>query len=172
MTATIYDALGSKPVVNARGVYTDLGGSVLSPRVMAAVEDANRSFVDMVDLLDKTGRTIARLVGSEAARVTPGASAAIALGIAACMTGTDGQKMERLPNTDGMKNEVLIQQRHRYKYDRMVRMTGATPVAVGDDNGTTARQLEQALRAGNPSILVHLRDDTLIIDRGVNTSHV
>src|SRR4051794_36885995 len=135
MGSTIYDVLGTKPVINARGIYTDLGGSILSPRVWAAAEEANRSFVNMVDLLDRTGQIIAGLVSAEAARVTPGASAAIALGIAACMTGIDGQKMERLPNTDGMKNEVLIQRRHRYKYDRMVRMTGATLREVGDVNG-------------------------------------
>jgi D-glucosaminate-6-phosphate ammonia-lyase len=154
MGSTIYDVLGTKPLINARGIYSDLGGSILSPRVWAAVEEANRSFVDMVDLLDQTGKIIARLVGAEAARVTPGASAAIVLGIAACMTGTDGEKMERLPSTEGMKNEVLIQRRHRYKYDRMIHMTGATLVAVGDENGTTAEALEAAIGPSTVAIFV------------------
>jgi D-glucosaminate-6-phosphate ammonia-lyase len=154
MASTIYDVLGTKPVINARGIYTDLGGSILSPQVWAAVEEANHSFVDMVSLLDQTGKIIAQLVGTEAARVTPGASAAIALGIAACMTGTDGEKMERLPSTDGMKNAVLIQRRHRYKYDRMVRMTGATLATVGDETGTTEEHLEAAIGPRTAAIFI------------------
>ena len=158
--STIFDRLGSKPVINARGIYTDLGGATLSPRVMAAVEEANRHFVSMVDLLDGSGRIIADLVDAEAARVTPGASAAIALGIAACMTGTDGEKMERLPDTTGMRDEVLIQKRHRYRYDRMVRFTGAKLIVVGDDRGTTPEQLEAAIGAQTVAMCIpaHLDD--------------
>src|SRR5262245_11586160 len=81
---SIFDRLGVRPVVNACGVYTDLGGSVLSPGVWAAMTDVNRSFVSMVELLERTGALLAARVGAEAARVTPGASAAIALGAAAC----------------------------------------------------------------------------------------
>jgi D-glucosaminate-6-phosphate ammonia-lyase len=75
--------LGGRPVVNACGIYTDLGGSVLAPRVWAAMSQANDTFTDMVELLEGTGRIVADLLGTPAARVTPGASAAIALGTAA-----------------------------------------------------------------------------------------
>ena len=145
MADSVYHALGTKPVVNALGIYTDLGGSRLSPPVWAAMEEANRSFASMVGLLAGSGAVIARLLGSEAARVTPGASAAIALGTAACMTGTDGAKMEQLPDTTGMRNEVVMQRNHRYKYDRMVRMTGARIVEAGDADGTTLEQLDAAI---------------------------
>ena len=152
--STIFDRLGSKPAINARGIYTDLGGSSLSPRVMAAVQEANRHFANMVGLLDGSGRVIAEIVEAEAARVTPGASASIALGIAACMTGTDGEKMERLPDTTGMRDEVLIQKRHRYRYDRMVPFTGARLIEVGDERGTTAKQLESAIGSQTVAICV------------------
>jgi D-glucosaminate-6-phosphate ammonia-lyase len=145
MTACVYHRLGSRPVINARGIYTDLGGSRLSPRVWGAMEEANRSFADMVALLGSTGDIIAGLVGAEAARVTPGASAAIALGTAACMTGMDGAMMERLPDASGMRNEVVMQRAHRYKYDRMIRMTGARIVEAGDAAGTTLEQLDAAI---------------------------
>ena len=112
---------------------------------MRAFEESNRYFVDMVDLLDGSGRTIAEMLGAEAARVTPSASSAIALGIAACMTGTDGAKMEQLPDTTGMRDEVLIQKRHRYKYDRMTRLPGARLVEVGDEDGTSPSALEAAI---------------------------
>ena len=137
--------LGVKPVINACGIYTDLGGSRLSPGVWAAMEEANRNFVRLVDLLDISGQHIARLLGAEGARVTPGAAAAIMLGTAACMAGTEGTKSEQLPDTTGMKSEVLIQAGHRYKYDRQVSMTGAKLIEVGTANGTRPDQFEQAM---------------------------
>jgi D-glucosaminate-6-phosphate ammonia-lyase len=137
--------LGVKPVINACGIYTDLGGSRLSPGVWAAMEEANRNFVRLTDLLDFSGRHIARLLGAEGARVTPGAAAAIMLGTAACMAGIDGTKSEQLPDTSGMKSEVLIQAGHRYKYDRQVSLTGARLIEVGTANGTRPDQFEQAL---------------------------
>src|SRR5205823_12513149 len=86
---SIYDDLGLKPVINALGNWTMLGGSSPSPRLLAALAAAGRYYVDMEELLDKSGRLSAGLVGAEAAYVTPGAAAALALGAAACMTGGD-----------------------------------------------------------------------------------
>jgi len=142
---SIFGRLGIRPVINACGVYTDLGGSVLSPSVWAAMADVNSSFVSMIDLLERTGAILAGKVGAEMARVTPGASAAIALGTAACLTGMDGDKGEQLPDTTGMaKTEVLIQHRHRYKYDRCARLAGAKLVEVGLE-GATPDQLVSAI---------------------------
>jgi L-seryl-tRNA(Ser) seleniumtransferase len=152
-SGSIFERLGTKPVINACGIYTDLGGSVLSPRVWAAMDEINSSFVSMVDLLEKSGRVLAGLMGAEAARVTPGASAAIALGTAACMTGMDGPSWERLPDTTGMKNEVVMQRGHRYKYARCARMTGARIIEAGDDHGTTLEQLSAAISPNTAVIL-------------------
>lgn len=142
---TIFTRLGVKPVINACGIYTDLGGSRLSPSVWKAMEEMNRHFVRLIDLLDKSGERIAALLGAEAARVTPGAAAAIALGTAACMAGSDGAKSQRLPDTAGMKSEVLIQRRHRYKYARQVTMTGARLIEIGGDNGTNGEEIAGAI---------------------------
>jgi L-seryl-tRNA(Ser) seleniumtransferase len=165
---SVLAAIGVQPVINACGIYTDLGGSRLSPRVWAAMAEANRSFVRMPELLDKSGARIAALLGAEAARVTPGAAAAIMLGTAACMAGTDGAKSQRLPDTAGMRDEVLIQRRHRYKYDRQVSMTGARLVEVGTDNGTNADELDQAISARTAMIIhpAHLdgRPGTLALE--------
>jgi L-seryl-tRNA(Ser) seleniumtransferase len=142
---SIFDRLGIKPVINACGVYTDLGGSVLSPGVWAAMADVNGSFVSMIELLERTGKILAAKVGAEMARVTPGASAAIALGTAGCLVGMDGGKGELLPDTTGMaKTEVLIQHGHRYKYDRCARLAGAKVVEVGVE-GTTDDELASAI---------------------------
>lgn len=83
MGTSIFDELGAKAVINARGAYSMLGGSVFSPGVWAAMEAAARSYVDMADLLDASGRVMAGLLGTEAALATPGVAAALALASAA-----------------------------------------------------------------------------------------
>jgi L-seryl-tRNA(Ser) seleniumtransferase len=145
VTRTIFDHLGVPPVINASGIYTDLGGSRMSPAIWAAMAEANDSFIDMVELLDRTGETIAGMLGVEAARITPGASAAIALGIGSCLTGDDREKMERLPETSAMPNEVILQRGHRYKYDRCALLAGARIVEVGSEAGTRREEIEQAI---------------------------
>ena len=111
--SSIYEELGVTLVINARGNNTVLGGSTPSPRVKAAIERAERYFVDMEQLLACSGEIVAGLLGAEAAYVTPGAAAAMALGTAACITGDDVELMGRLPDT-GLKNKVVIQRAHRH----------------------------------------------------------
>lgn len=149
----VYEALGVRPVINAAGSMTMLGGSVLGPRVLAAMEEANQAFVDMEELLEKSGQAIARILGAEAALVTSGCYAALVLGAAAMMTGKDADRIARLPDTTGMKNEFLIQKRMRYHYDRCVTVPGGRLVEVGDERGTTAAQLETAIGPRTVGIL-------------------
>src|SRR5207244_12191551 len=85
----IYEQLGVVPVINARGNNTVLGGSTPSARVKRAMQDAERYYVDMAELLERSGKAIADMLGCEAAYVTPGAAAALALGTAACIAGRD-----------------------------------------------------------------------------------
>jgi L-seryl-tRNA(Ser) seleniumtransferase len=141
-SARLYADLGVRPVINAAGAYTILGGSALSPRVQQAMEDANRYFVEMRALLESSGRIIANLLECEAAYVTAGAGSALTLAAAACMTGGDAAKVERLPDTTGMKHEILIQRCNRTKYDRCVTVPGAKLVEVGGADRTTVEDLE------------------------------
>ncbi len=159
-TTSIYEELGVTPVINARGHNTLLGGSTPSPRVKAAMERAERYYVDMEQLLDKTGEIVAGLLGAEAAYVTPGAAAALALGTAACITGRDPELMARLPDTTGLKNQVVIQHAHRYAYERAPTIVGTKLVEVGDAAGTRPEQLEAALGADTATVLhpAHLED--------------
>ena len=153
LAGSIFDHLAVRRVINACGVYTDLGGSVPSPRVRAAVEEISHSYVSMPELLDASGRILAGLVGAGAARVTSGAAAGIVFGVAACMTRMDGHRWEQLPDTDGMPNEVIIQFGHKFKYDRCARVPGATLVRAGSDRGTSERELETAISARTAAIL-------------------
>src|SRR5579884_2521791 len=174
-TLSIFDEIGVKPVINAVGHQTLLGGSQLSPRVRAAMEEANRYYVDMRDLLDRSGQIIAGLLGAEAAYVTPGCAAALALGTAACIAGTDMDKIGQLPDTTGLKNEVLIQKRSRYKYDRCPTIVGARLVEVGDEEGTTAEQLEAAIGPRTACVLYCARlqgqPGVLSLSEVVETAH-
>jgi L-seryl-tRNA(Ser) seleniumtransferase len=130
MRGTIFEALGARAVLNAKGIYTDLGGAIVSPTVWAAMAEANEHAVEMTPLLEAAGRRIAEIVGVEAAWVTPGASAAIALGTAACICGTDTGAMERLPDISGLRDRVVVQQGHRTRYARMCCLTGARLVEI------------------------------------------
>jgi L-seryl-tRNA(Ser) seleniumtransferase len=151
---TVFEQFGVRPVINASGIYTDLGGSRLSPAIMAAIGAVNDAFVDMVDLLARSGEKIASLIDVEAARVTPGASAAIALGIAACVTRGDRPRIERMPETAGMPHEVILQRGHRYKYDRCALLAGASLVAVGEPDGTFAEEIARAIGPRTAALFV------------------
>jgi D-glucosaminate-6-phosphate ammonia-lyase len=150
---SVFEEIGVKPVINAIGHQTVLGGSQLSPRVRAAMEETNRYFVDMAELLARSGEIIARVLDAEAAYVTSGCAAALALGTAACMTGLDADKMGQLPDTTGLKNEVLIQAASRYKYDRCPTIVGARLVEFGTAEAATPADLESAIGARTACVL-------------------
>lgn len=122
--------LGVKPFINAIGPYSSLGGAVMWPEVIEAMDYAIRHKIRMTDLHDAVGERIADLLGAESAAVTSGATGAIILGTAACMTMGDTERMEVLPDTRGMPNEVLILKSQRYLYDRSIRAPGANLVEV------------------------------------------
>ncbi|MBB29279.1 MAG: hypothetical protein CME25_10320 [Gemmatimonadetes bacterium] len=143
--AQLYRDLGATPVINAVGNHTVIGGSRISPRVQEAMVAANRYYVSMDELFHSTGEMIADLLGAEAAFVTPGCGAALALGAAACMSLGNPKRMEQLPHTDGIPNHFLFQTRQKYHYQRCLTVFGGHVVMVGNQNGTTVEQLEDSI---------------------------
>ena len=127
----IYDRLGVKKLINACGPVTKIGGSLMPPEVLEAMAEANRAFVDIEELQDKAGERIAQILGVEAAIVTAGAAAGLAVAAAACMAGADPAKAKQLPDTSGMKSEIVVLRSHRLHYDQAVRVSGARFVEVG-----------------------------------------
>ncbi len=125
-----YEALGVKRVINAAGTFTNLGGSLMPPEVQAAWLEASKSFVNLAELQDKVGEKIARLLGVEAAMVTTGAAGAIQLGTAAAITRGEAALVKRLPDTTGMKNEVILQKAHHSCYDNQMTGVGARLINV------------------------------------------
>ena len=161
----VYERLGVRRIINAWGVSTELGGWACTENVTRAMEEANRSPVEMRELLQKSGDFIADLLGVEAAFVTSGAAAAQALSAAACMAGTDPHRIGQLPNTDGMKNEIVIQKRNRYMFDRCYTVTGATLVEAGDDDGTTENHLNAAIGPNTAAVAYYIQppfDDAIV----------
>jgi L-seryl-tRNA(Ser) seleniumtransferase len=126
----VYEALGLKHVINATGTVTVLGGSLMPPEVVAAWVDASRHFVNLLELQDRVGERIARLVGVEAAMVTTGAAGALLLGTAAAVTRGDRNLLKRLPDTAGLRNEVVLQKAHHSCYDNQLTDVGVRLVDV------------------------------------------
>ena len=141
----IYDDLGVTPVINAIGNRTLLGGNTPSEVVRAAMDESEDYYVDMRELSDRIGERISDMLGIEAALVTSGASASLALGAAACMTGTDVDKIEQVPDVTGMPHEFIIQKGLRVKYDRCMTIPGGKLVEVGDEDGTRPEHIEEAI---------------------------
>lgn len=125
-----FKELNVRTFINAAGTYTMLTSSLMLPEVMEAINYASRQFVSLTELQDKVGARIAQLLKCEAAMVTSGAAGALTVGTAACITGTDREKILRIPDLTGMKSEVLIQKSHRYGYDHAVRTCGVKMVEV------------------------------------------
>ncbi len=126
----IYRQLGVRPLINAAGTYTTLTGSVIPPEVRQAMDEASRSFVPLLELQQKAGARIAKITGVEAAMVTSGAAGSIMLATAACVTGKDRDKVRRIPDIAGMKNEVIIPKAHRNGFDHAARNVGVRLVEV------------------------------------------
>lgn len=125
-----YDTIGVRPLINCRGTYTIISGSLLLPEARAAMQEASRRYVHLDELAEAVGARIAELMECEWGLIVNGCAAALCQVTAACVAGTDPEKMERLPDATGMKDEVIVQKSHRHGYDRAVRMTGARLIEV------------------------------------------
>ena len=132
MTATDpYRKRGVRTVINAKGPATRLSGGVMRPAVIAAMAEAAQHCVDMAELEAHASQVIAKITGAEAGYVASGAAACLLLATAACVTGLDPALMARLPDTTGMRNEVIVVRSQRNFYDHAVRTAGIRFVEVG-----------------------------------------
>ena len=149
----VYQKLGVKTKINAVGNGTAIGGSIMAPEVIAAMQEASQNFIDLNELLAKAGQYIADVVGVEACYITSGAAGGVLISTAACMTGKDWAKVHQLPDTQGMKNEVIMQVMQRNYYELMVREAGAKLVEIGLANTTNSWHLEAALNEQTAAII-------------------
>ncbi len=147
---SVYSRLGVKPVINGMGTVTVLGGSLLPPEVVRAMEEASRHFVLVPDLQQKAGARIAGLVGVPAAMVTAGAASAITVATAVAMTRGDQKRIAQLPDPTGLPFEVIQQASHRSGYEAQMRVAGARVVTV-----ETREELDRAI-SGHTAMMFFL----------------
>jgi len=183
----LYEELGVKTVINAAGTQTFLGGSIVHPKVMEAMKEAAGKFVNMGELIEKAGEFIAKVTGAEAAIVTAGCYAALVVGTAACiMRGTTLEEIDNHPlhhypesrewidliqippNTENLKNEVIIQRGHYTPYEHAFRVAGGRLRKVGSERSCTVREIEEAIGEKTAAIAFIVARS----DRGVSLKKV
>lgn len=155
--STIYEDMGLRRVINASGRMTALGVSTIDDKVGEVLVNAAQNYVVIDELLDKTGELISHFTGGEDTCVTSCASAAICLSVAGLIAGTSLHLIERLPNSEGLKNEVILQKGHAVNFGanicQMLRVGGGVPVEVGCANRVYPQHIEGAINEKTVALL-------------------
>ena len=149
-----FKELGLRTFINAAGTYTSMTGSLMPKEVTDAISYGTTEYVNLDELQDKVGERIAELLECEYATVSSGCFGAMSIGMAGILTGMDPKKVKQLPNTEGMKNEVIIQESHTIGYAQALTNVGAKVVKI-----KTARDLEKAINK-NTAMLWFLNANT------------
>lgn len=170
-----YEELGVRRVINAATTFTALGGSLMPEEVLHAMRSAAEAFVDMHELHLAAGRRLAELTRNEAAYVTSGCAAALALATLACRNGGDPRLMDGMPGTDGLRDEVVMHAAHRIPYDSAVRLGGAEIRQIGNVQQTFEWELEAAITERTAAVLYvagdHLPQVALPLSTVVHIAH-
>lgn len=164
----IYEDLGVPTVINAAGPVTRLSGAPLDPEVADAMAEAAQSCVQIDELQQVAGRYLAEVTGAEAGYVTSGAAAGLALSAAACLARYDVAAMDRLPDTAGMANEIVIQRAHLTAYSHALRLPGAKLIEVGylgypGQGATWPWQIETAITECTAALAFSVGDDRGVV---------
>lgn len=153
----VYAELGVKKIINGVATLTSKGGSLMPPVVLEAMSSASKHFVDIDELQEKAGQKIAEWTHNEAAYVSCGCAAGMVLATAACITGLDEEKRARLPYSDGMKNEIIVQRTGLVGYAFAIRQAGGRLVEIGTPERATLEDLENAVTDRTAAIFVFYR---------------
>jgi L-seryl-tRNA(Ser) seleniumtransferase len=172
----IYRRIGVEPLINCATNYTRFGGSIMPRHVAQAMADSADCFVNLFELQEGVGRRLAEVTRNEAAYVSNGAAAALALAAAACITGEDPALMARLPNNlEGLKNEVVVHRVQRNWYDIAVRQVGVKLVEIGHSMETFPWELDDAISDRTAAVFyfagTHLNRNTLSLDYVIERAH-
>jgi uncharacterized pyridoxal phosphate-dependent enzyme len=151
----VYSRLGVRPFINGRGTWTYLSGSLELPEAREAAEEASRQFVDMFELQRAAGKRLAELSGAESGMVTSGSAGAMASATAACIAGSDPKNIWQLPDTTGLKHEVVMLG-GRSAFDSAIRLAGGKLVLA-----RTVDDLQPAINAQTAMVYTTWRDDRL-----------
>jgi len=151
----IFRTLGVEPLINCRGTFTIIGGSLERPSVRAAMEAASKSFVQYDELADGIGKKLGELTKSPWGMVSAGCAAGLKHVTAACVTGGNPEKLIRIPDLSELdKTEVIIPAGSRNVYDHAIRNVGVKVITVAD-----MKEFEQAINKKTAMIYVTSEDD-------------
>lgn len=128
-TGNVYERLGIRTLINCRGTWTYLSGSLELPEVRAAQVEAAKYFVNVIELQHAVGKRLHEITGAESGMVTSGAAGAMACATAGCIAGTEPAKIWQLPDTTGLKHEVVMVG-GRSAFDSAIRLAGGKLVLV------------------------------------------
>ena len=131
VTMTVYEKFGVRPIINVDGPLTKYGGAIMEKETVEAMNEAAKYSVPLEQLQAAASKVIAEKTHAQAGLVTSGACAALTLATAACICGYDVARMDRLPDTADMPNEVIMPCRQIGKYTHAIRATGAKIIGVG-----------------------------------------
>ena len=152
----IFQSIGVEPIINCRGTFTIIGGSIERPEVRAAMEAASKDFVQYDELADGIGRRLAEITGAEWGMVSAGCAAAMKHVTAACVTGGNPEKLIRIPDLTGFeKTEVVIPRSSRNTYDHAIRNIGVRIIEVN-----SPEELEDALNERTAMIYIMAYDES------------
>ncbi len=135
-----FKELGIRTFINAAGTYTSMTGSLMPKEVIDAINYGSLEYVNLDELQDKVGERIAELLECEYATVSSGCFGAMSIAMAGVMSGKDPKKIKQLPDTTGLKNEVILQESHTIGYAQALTNVGAKLVKV-----KTAEELENSI---------------------------
>ena len=148
----VYTRLGARPVINANIPFTFLGGTTVWPEVRRAMEEAAQYSIDVGELQRAAGVRLAEISGAESGMISTGASGSMALAAAACIAGTDPEKIWQLPDTTRLRSEIILWG-GRSVFDSALRLTGGVPVVVRnlDELGRALSDRTAMLCTGYPA---------------------
>jgi len=152
----IFQSIGVEPIINCRGTFTIIGGSIERPEVRAAMEAASKNFVQYDELADGIGKRLAEITGAEWGMVSAGCAAGMKHITAACVTGGNPEKLIRIPDLAGFdKTEVVIPKSSRNVYDHAIRNIGVKIIEVN-----TPEEFENALNERTAMIYIMANDES------------
>ncbi|WP_066496308.1 DgaE family pyridoxal phosphate-dependent ammonia lyase [Abyssisolibacter fermentans] len=157
---SIYESIDLRKVINASGKMTILGVSTPADEVSQSVYEASRDFVVIDELMKRAGELISDHTGAEASCITLGASSGIAISTAAAITKGKISLVEKLPDSTGLKNEIIIQKGHCVNFGasitQMIKIGGGKIIEVGCANKVEIDHIKEAI-TDNTAVLFYVK---------------
>jgi len=143
------NVIGLSPIINVSGTMTSLGSSIVIPEAREEMNEILPKFINIHKLQGHISDIVATACDSEAGFITASAAAGISISVAGTMTHDSLLRIEKLPDTEGLKNEVIIQMGHVVIYgapiDQAVNLTGAKTIIIGTATSTEPYHLEESI---------------------------